>query len=128
MIDYLSNKITTDNSEGICRSCKTNKYLKKNKMPHCAVNGMEFHEKPGFLDLCELEKTQVAQDYLFSPLKPRELKRPLLLHFLPRTVYSYTSTPQMKRNVVFNDARNLLTYDNKTILHRILEEYGVSGY
>ena len=49
-----SQKVSVDKKEWICRSC--NEYLKKNKVPPCAItNGMKFPEKPNFSYLNELK-------------------------------------------------------------------------
>ena len=59
--------ISVDKKEWICRSC--NEYLKKNKVPPCAItNGMKFPEKPNFFYLNELECRLLAPRLAFQKI------------------------------------------------------------
>ena len=64
MIKHLQNIISVDKKEWICRSC--NEYLKKNKVPPCAItNGMGFPKKPNFFYLNGVPDTMLtAADFL----------------------------------------------------------------
>lgn len=64
---HLQNTISVDNIEWLCQSC--NRYLKKNKVPPCAVaNGIKFPEKPNFFDLNELECRLLAPRLAFQKI------------------------------------------------------------
>ena len=65
MTQYLLNNISVDNIEWICQKCE--KYLKKNKLPHCSVKvGMILPEIPDHLDLNELGWRLVAPKIAFQ--------------------------------------------------------------
>ena len=67
MVKHLQNIISVNNKEWLCQSC--NKYLKKNKIPLCAVtNGMKFPKKPDFFDLNELECRLIAPRIAFQKI------------------------------------------------------------
>ena len=67
IVKYLCNKVSANDIEWVCRTCYY--YLVKNRIPPCAVvNGMQFPEKPAFLDLNELEWRLLAPRIAFQKL------------------------------------------------------------
>ena len=91
VIKYLLCKTSVDNVEWICHSCY--KYLKKSKLPPCAVkNGMSFPVKPDFFDLNELECRLLAHRLAFQKLmqapKGKQLKIKINVVNVPADVNS----------------------------------------
>ena len=67
MVKHLQGTLSINNREWLCQSC--NKYLRKNKVPPCAVtNGMKFQKNPDFYDLNELENRLVAPRLAFQKI------------------------------------------------------------
>lgn len=79
MSKHLCGTTSIDSIEWLCKSC--NNYLKKNKIPPCAVvNGMVFPHKPAFFDLNELECRLLALRIAFQKLMQAPRGKQLKIH------------------------------------------------
>ena len=80
MSKYLSNKISVDNVEWVCRACHSHLTVKNNILPCAAVNGMVFPPKPAFFDLNELECRLLAPRIAFQKLMQAPRGKQLKTH------------------------------------------------